>query len=149
MKFRLILSALLTVLSSHAWSADGLIALRSPYQVSETVDRLETIVTEKGMTVFARIDHAAGAAKVGKHLRPTQLLIFGNPKGGTLLMQCAQTSAIDLPLKMLAWEDENGAAWLAYNDPDFLAKRHAIAQCPVVAKMREALGRFAALAVAP
>jgi uncharacterized protein (DUF302 family) len=142
-------TVLFIVLPCCAWGADGLIAVKSPHQVGDTLDRLEMLVTEKGMTVFARIDHAAGAAKAGKALRPTQLLIFGNPKGGTPFMVCAQTVAIDLPLKMLAWQDEGGQVWLAYNDPVFLAKRHDAQDCPVVHKIAVVLAEFAALAVAP
>jgi uncharacterized protein (DUF302 family) len=139
----------LIVLSGHAWGADGLVAVKSPHEVGDTMDRLEMVVTEKGMTVFARIDHAAGAAKVGMAMRPTQLLIFGNPKGGTPFMVCTQTVAIDLPLKMLAWQDESGQVWLAYNDPVFLAIRHGARDCPVVHKIAAALAGFAALAAAP
>jgi uncharacterized protein (DUF302 family) len=146
---RAFVTVLLVVLSCSAWGADGLIVVKSPHQVGDTLDRLEMLVTEKGMTVFARIDHAAGAAKAGKALRPTQLLIFGNPKGGTPFMVCAQTVAIDLPLKMLAWQDEGGQVWLAYNDPVFLAKRHGAQDCPVVHKIAVVLAEFAALAVAP
>jgi uncharacterized protein (DUF302 family) len=146
---RAVVIALLIVLSRCAWSADGVIAVKSPYQVGDTLDRLEILVTDKGMTVFARIDHAAGAATVGKALRPTQLLIFGNPKGGTPFMVCAQTVAIDLPLKMLAWRDEGGQVWLAYNDPVFLARRHGVQDCPVVHKIAMVLAELAALAVAP
>jgi uncharacterized protein (DUF302 family) len=88
------------------------------------MDRLEAAVKAKGMTLFARIDHAAGAAAVGMSLRPTELLIFGNAKGGTPLMQSNQTVGIDLPLKALVWEDASGVTWLSYNDPSWLAKRH-------------------------
>ena len=149
MTIRAFVTVLLVVLPCCAWGADGVIAVKSPHQVGDTLDRLEMLVTEKGMTVFARIDHAAGAAKAGMVLRPTQLLIFGNPKGGTPFMVCAQTVAIDLPLKMLAWQDESGQVWLAYNDPVFLAKRHGARDCPVVHKIAAALAGFAALAVAP
>jgi Uncharacterized conserved protein len=88
------------------------------------MNRLEAEVKAKGMTVFARIDHAAGAAEAGMSLRPTELLIFGNAKGGTPLMQSAQTIGIDLPLKALVWQDASGNTWLSYNDPSWLAKRH-------------------------
>jgi len=146
---RAFVTVLFIVLPCCAWGADGVIAVKSPHQVGDTLDRLEMLVTEKGMTVFARIDHAAGAAKAGMVLRPTQLLIFGNPKGGTPFMVCAQTVAIDLPLKMLAWQDESGQVWLAYNDPVFLAKRHGARDCPVAQKIANVLGKFAALSVAP
>jgi uncharacterized protein (DUF302 family) len=108
----------------QAMAADGLITLRSSYSPQETMERLETEVKAKGLTVFARIDHAAGAAEVGLSLRPTELLIFGNAKGGTPLMQSVQTIGIDLPLKILIWQDEAGGTWLSYNDPSWLAKRH-------------------------
>ena len=88
------------------------------------MDRLAAAVTDRGMTVLARIDHAAAAAKAGMELRPTEVLIFGNPKAGTPLMQVAQTMGIDLPLKALVWQDDNGKTWLAYNDPKWLARRH-------------------------
>jgi uncharacterized protein (DUF302 family) len=148
-KIRSSVMVLFLVLSFCAWGADGVIAVKSPHQVGDTIDRLEMLVTEKGMTLFARIDHAAGAAKVGKALRPTQLLIFGNPRGGTPFMVCAQTVAIDLPLKMLAWQDEGGQVWLAYNDREFLAKRHGVPDCLVAQKIADVLAEFTALAVAP
>jgi uncharacterized protein (DUF302 family) len=106
---------------------NGLITIASTHSVKDTIDRLVADVTSKGMTVFARIDHAAGAQGVGLVLRPTELLIFGNAKGGTPLMQSHQTIGIDLPLKALAWEDAAGAVWLSYNDPAWLAARHGIA----------------------
>src|SRR5262249_56845935 len=90
----------------------------------ETMDRLEAAVKAKGLTIFARIDHAAGAAEVGLSLRPTAVLIFGNAKAGTPLMQSNQTTGIDLPLKALVWQDESGKTWLSYNDPNWLANRH-------------------------
>jgi uncharacterized protein (DUF302 family) len=90
------------------------------------MNRLEAEVKAKGMSVFARIDHAAGAAEVGLSLRPTELLIFGNAKGGTPLMQSIQTIGIDLPLKALVWQDASGTTWLSYNDPSWLAKRHGL-----------------------
>ncbi|MGO1233938.1 MAG: DUF302 domain-containing protein [Marinobacter sp.] len=131
-----------------ASAAEGLVTLQSPHTATATMDRLESIVEEKGLTVFARIDHAAGAEKVGKSLRPTELLIFGNPKGGTPFMQCAQSVGIDLPLKALVWEDENGQIWLGYNDPEYLADRHGAADCPVVPKLSEALSGMTEAAVA-
>jgi uncharacterized protein (DUF302 family) len=128
---------------------NGLITVKSPYTVDETLDRFEAAVTKKGMTIFTRIDHAAGAAKLGKALRPTVVLIFGNPNIGTLLMQSEQTAAIDLPLKLLAWEDEGGQVWIAYNEPGYLVKRHAITnRDPVVEKMRKAMSDFTAAATA-
>ena len=107
-------------------AAPGLTTIRSSFGPKDTMDRLETAVKAKGMTVFARIDHAAGAAAVGLPLRPTELLIFGNAKGGTPLMQSVQTIGIDLPLKALVWQDATGDTWLSYNDVDWLAKRHGL-----------------------
>ncbi len=128
---------------------NGLITMKSPYSVGETVDRFEKAVTAKGMTVFARVDHAKGAAGVGKDLRPTEVLIFGNPNVGTLLMQSNQTAGIDLPLKLLAWQDAEGQVWIAYNDPAYLVQRHDITdRGEVVEKMRNALRNFADAATA-
>ena len=107
-------------------TADGLITIRSNYGPKETMDRLEAQVQGKGLTVFAHVDHAAGATAVGLSLDPTDLLIFGNAKGGTPLMQAVQTIGIDLPLKVLVWQDALGQTWLSYNDPHWLAKRHGI-----------------------
>jgi uncharacterized protein (DUF302 family) len=127
---------------------NGLITAKSPYPVNETLDRFEEAVKKKGMTIFTRIDHTAGAAKVGKELRPTVVLIFGNPNIGTLLMQSQQTAAIDLPLKLLAWEDDSGQVWIAYNDPGYLVQRHDIGdRDAVVEKMRNAMSNFTAAAV--
>ncbi len=103
---------------------NGLITLQSAFGAKETIDRLEAEVKSKGLTIFARIDHAAGAQEAGLPLRPTELLIFGNAKGGTPLMQATQTIGIDLPLKALAWEDADGKVWLSYNEPAWLARRH-------------------------
>ncbi len=104
------------------------------------MDRLQAEIRAKGMTVFARIDHAAGAAEVGLTLAPTELIIFGNARGGTLLMQSVQTVGIDLPLKALVWEDTAGTTWLSYNEPSWIARRHGVANAePVVAKMTAAL----------
>jgi uncharacterized protein (DUF302 family) len=103
---------------------DGLTTVRSHHGPKETMDRLEAAVRAKGMTVFARIDHAAGAAEVGLMLRPTELLIFGNARGGTPLMQAMQTLGIDLPLKALVWQDAAGDTWLSWNEPQWLARRH-------------------------
>jgi uncharacterized protein (DUF302 family) len=105
-------------------AADGLITIKSSFGPEETMKRLEAEVRAKGMTVFAHVDHAAGAAAVGLPLRPTDLLIFGNAKGGTPLMQQGQTIGIDLPLKALVWQDDKGTTWLSYNDPAYLVQRH-------------------------
>ena len=106
--------------------ADGLTTIPSDHSVKDTIDRLEAEVKAKGMTVFARIDHAKGARDVGMELRPTEVLMFGQARGGTPLMQAQQTAGIDLPLKALAWEDAAGKVWLAYNDPEWIAARHGI-----------------------
>jgi uncharacterized protein (DUF302 family) len=103
---------------------DGIKTLVSASGPRETMDRLEAAVRAKKMTVFARIDHAAGAAEAGLALRPTELLIFGNARAGTPLMQARQTVGIDLPLKALVWEDESGRTWLSYNDPQWIVSRH-------------------------
>jgi uncharacterized protein (DUF302 family) len=121
------LTAMVWLCGVHAMAADGLTTLRSAYGPRETMARLEAEVKAKGMTVFARIDHAAGAAAVGLALRPTELLIFGNANGGTPLMQSVQTIGIDLPLKVLVWQDASGDTWLSYNDPTWLAKRYGLA----------------------
>ena len=105
--------------------ADGLITLRSAHDFPTTLDRLLKVLEAKGVTVFARIDHADGAASVGLALRPTTVVVFGNPAAGTPLMQAAQSAGIDLPLKALVWEDAGGAVNLSYNDPAWIAARHA------------------------
>jgi uncharacterized protein (DUF302 family) len=107
-------------------TADGLITVRSNHDPKETMSRLAAEVKARGLTVFAHVDHAAGAAEVGLRLRPTDLLLFGNAKGGTPLMQLDQTMGIDLPLKALVWQDQAGATWLSYNDPGWLAQRHGL-----------------------
>jgi uncharacterized protein (DUF302 family) len=104
--------------------ASGMIDVSSRYSVPETLARLQAILKEKGVAVFALIDHSGEAAKVGLSMRPTQLLIFGSPKAGTPLMVAAPRVAIDLPLKALAWEDEQGKVWLSYNSPEYLRERH-------------------------
>jgi uncharacterized protein (DUF302 family) len=104
---------------------DGLTTIRSRFGPKETMDRLQAEIRAKGMTVFARIDHAARAAEVGLTLRPTELIIFGNARGGTPLMESVQTVGIDLPLKALVWEDAGGETWLSYNEPSWIAQRHS------------------------
>ena len=104
--------------------ATGIIDVSSRYSVPETLARLQSILKEKGIEVFALVDHSGEAEKAGFKMRPTQLLIFGNPKGGTPLMVAAPRLAIDLPLKALAWQDEDGKVWLSYNSPEYLQQRH-------------------------
>ena len=104
----------------------GIVDLPSRHSVPETLARLQSLLKENGVNVFALVDHSGEAAKVGLNMRPTQLLIFGNPKGGTPLMVAAPSCAIDLPLKALAWEDAQGKVWLSYNTPEYLQQRHGI-----------------------
>ena len=105
---------------------NGVLQIASPYSVEETVKRLESILRERGVRVFALVDHSGEAEKVGMKMRPTKLLIFGNPKGGTPVMVAAPTVAIDLPLKALVWEDENGKVWVSYNSTEYLQQRHGV-----------------------
>jgi uncharacterized protein (DUF302 family) len=118
----------------------GLTTIASSFGPAQTIDRLESAIREKGLTIFARIDHAAGAAEVGSTLRPTTLIIFGNARGGTPLMQSAQTAGIDLPLKLLVWEDAAGKTWVSYEEPSWVAQRHrATGVDEVVARLSAAL----------
>ena len=118
----------------------GLTSILSRFGPKETMDRLQAEIRAQGMTVFNRIDHAAGAAEVGLTLRPTELIIFGNARGGTPLMQSVQTVGIDLPLKALVWEDAGGETWLSYNEPSWIAQRHSVTNAEqVVSKMAAAL----------
>jgi uncharacterized protein (DUF302 family) len=112
------------------------------------MDHFEDISKQRRLQIFARIDHAAGAARLGKKLWPTGVLIFGNPQGGTPLMECAQTAVIDLPLKALVWEDECGQVWLGYNDPAWTAARHGAAQCPAASAVGKALSGLPEAALA-
>jgi len=127
---------------------DGLMTVRSSHGVRETMDRLEADVRAHGLTVFARIDHAAGAEEAGLALRPTELLIFGNAKGGTPLMQAAQTIGIDLPLKALAWQDAAGDIWLSWNSPQWLAERHGLSRKGAAAGLSAAIETMAKAATA-
>ncbi len=140
---RAVACALALTAAGAAVAADGLVTVKSAHPPKATLDRFEAAAKERGLAVFARIDHAAGAQKVGKTLRPTELLIFGNPQGGTPLMECAQSAGIDLPLKALVWEDAQGQSWLGYNDPAWLAQRHGAASCPVVENLKKALSGLA------
>ncbi len=142
-------TAALLLASTAAFAADGLVTVPSAHAPKETLDRLEAVLKEKGLTIFLRLDHAAGAAKIGKTLRPTQLLVFGNPQGGTPLMECDQTTGIDLPLKALAWQDADGKNFLGYNDPTYIASRHGVPTCPVAANLQKALDGFAKAATKP
>jgi uncharacterized protein (DUF302 family) len=139
----------LLVFASAVAAADGLVVLKSPHSAKDTMNRLESAAKDRGLNIFARIDHAAGAAKVGKALRPTELLIFGNPQGGTPLMECEQTVGIDLPLKALVWEDASAQVWVGYNDPAFLAQRHGVPACAAAESLRKALAALVQGSVAP
>ena len=150
-KFLLATIAALWLWGTQAIAADGLTTLPSSFQPKETMDRLEAGIKAKGMTVFARIDHAAGAAAAGLPLRPTELLIFGNAKAGTPLMQANQAIGIDLPLKALVYEDAAGKVWLSYSDPRWLAHRHGLGAVAVetVNAMAAALNAVATKATKP
>ncbi len=140
----------IVMFSGLAHAQDGLVSVASPHDVSTTIDKLEAVLASKGMTVFARINHADGATKAGLELRPTEVLIFGNPKAGTPLMNCSQSIGIDLPQKMLAWQAEDGQVYLAYNDPAYLKLRHASDGCDkVFTNISGALGKFAKAATSP
>ena len=132
----------------QALGSHGMVTVNSDHSVPVTADRLESTLKDKGMTIFSRIDHAAGAAEVGETLRPTILIIFGNPRVGTALMKCGQTAGIDLPLKILIWEDEAGVVRLSYNDPRYIADRHGITGCgQILEKISGALRGFAEKAI--
>jgi uncharacterized protein (DUF302 family) len=127
-------------------AANGLITLQSSYGPEDTMNRFEAEVRTQGMTVFAHIDHAAGAAGAGLPLRPTDLLIFGNAKSGTPLMQANQTVAIDLPMKVLVWQDASGVTWLSYDDSSWLAKRHGLGPQEATATVQTMAAMLSALA---
>ncbi len=140
MKSFLIAVLLMVAIATPAPAADGMIDVPSAYDVKTSADRLEKVLKEKGMTIFNRINHSEAAAKVGVSLRATELIIFGNPKVGSPLMECAQTVAIDLPQKALIWQDDHKKVWISYNDPGYLQKRHGITGCEkVLAKIEKAL----------
>ena len=107
-------------------AGEGIISKASKYSVPETLDRVDALLQSKGIKIFVRVDHSGEAEKAGLKMPPTQLLIFGNPKGGTPVMLAAPTAAIDLPLKALAWQDGDGKVWLSYNDPEYLKKRYGL-----------------------
>ena len=132
--FSILLSA------SPALADDGMINVPSAFTVEETADRMESVLDKKGMTIFNRIKHSEAAAKVGIELRETELIIFGNPKVGSPLMNCQQSVAIDLPQKALIWKDKNSRVWISYNNPEYLKKRHNISGCDeVLSKIGKAL----------
>lgn len=138
------------VLSTVVLADNGLVKRESAHDAATTADRLVNVLESKGLTIFARINHAAGAAKAGLDLAPTELVLFGNPKLGTPLMNCSRTTAIDLPQKALIWTDKDGKTWLAYNDPMYLQERHGIEGCdPVLKKISGALGKLTGAAISP
>lgn len=133
-----ILVVLIMTVSTYA--AEGMVDVKSSFGVKETGDRLESVLKEKGMTIFNRIKHSEAAKKVGIELRETELIIFGNPKVGSPLMRCQQSVAIDLPQKALIWKDSEGKTWISYNNPRYLIKRHNISNCEeVISKIEKAL----------
>jgi uncharacterized protein (DUF302 family) len=144
------LTAVIWLWGVQAMAADGLTTIPSSYGPKDTTDRLEAEIKARGMTLFDHIDHAAGAAEVGLSLRSTEVLIFGNAKGGTPLMQSNQTIGIDLPLKVLVWQDASGKTWISYNDPSWLAKRHGLGPeaDPTVNAMAAALSAIVGKAAA-
>lgn len=144
MKKTIFIALALFTIAIPSAAADGVITIPSVFTVSETADRLQNILDEKGMTIFNRIKHSESASKVGIELRKTELIIFGNPKSGSPLMKCQQSVAIDLPQKALIWEDDKAQVWLSYNDPRYLAARHNISGCEeVVLKIEKALTSIA------
>jgi uncharacterized protein (DUF302 family) len=126
----------------------GLIALKSPYSAPETMSRLEAQIKQRNLAVVARVDHAGAAQRIGQTLRPTELVIFGNPQSGTPLMQCAQGVGIDLPMKALVLVDAASQTWLGYNDPSWLVHRHGGGNCPATENVRNALAGIAEATVA-
>ncbi|NOH95228.1 DUF302 domain-containing protein [Vibrio sp. 99-70-13A1] len=126
------LGLVLIFASFSAVASNGLVKYESNYSVKETADRFEELAKSKGLTLFARVDHQKNAQSVDLELRPTEVIIFGNPKVGTPLMQCAQNVAIDLPQKVLVSQDVNNKVWLSYNNPSYLMKRHDIEGCDAV-----------------
>lgn len=131
-------------ISNLALADDGLITIKSHHSVKKTTKLLKKALNNKGMTLFDTINHKKGAKRVGKKLRPTTVVIFGNPKIGTPLMNCSQTFAIDLPQKALIWKDANGDVWYSYNNPQYLAQRHHLKGCEkVLNKVTKALANFA------
>ncbi|NDV92743.1 DUF302 domain-containing protein [Alteromonas sp. 345S023] len=149
MKKVITLSTFLFLASFFASASDGLIKYESQYAVKETADRFENILKSKGLTLFARVNHQKNAQDVNLDLRATEVIIFGNPKVGTPLMQCTQDVAIDLPQKVMVSEDENKKVWLTYNNPNYLMQRHDIQGCDeVISKISDVLTKLSNAAVA-
>ena len=146
--FRYLFLILTLLVAPLALADNGLITKRSDYSVTETINRLETALKKKGIRIALRWSHSERAEAVGIPLRPTELLIFGNPKLGSRLFTSDQRAGIDLPMKALAWEDAEGKVWLSYNDPHYIARRHHIDDRPkAVEKMSRALNKMSDIAV--
>ena len=140
MKKIILITISILLITIPGQAADGVVNVLSDFNVEETADRMESILKEKGMTIFNRIKHSEGAGKVNIELRGTELIIFGNPKVGSPLMKCQQSVGIDLPQKALIWKDDKGKTWISYNNPRYLKKRHAIINCEeVILKIEKAL----------
>ena len=137
----------LLIMATSTYATEGMVDVKSSFGVKETGDRLESVLKEKGMTMFNRIKHSEAAKKVGIELRETELIIFGNPKVGSPLMNCQQSVAIDLPQKALIWKDSEGNTWISYNNPRYLIKRHNISDCEeVILKIEKALAGMTKIA---
>ena len=138
---------LLATITMTTSAQNGLINVESQHSVNETANRFEKLVNDKGLKFFMRIDHSENAANADLTLRPTQIILFGNPVAGTALMNCGQTAAIDLPQKALFWQDEEGKSWVTYNDPSYLKDRHLLEGCePVIEKVANLLSSLASAA---
>lgn len=143
---RMLLIPVMFAMTFPALSApvvEGLVSVPSARTVAETAGQLESLAQARALTVFSVVDHAAGAASVGQSLRPATLIIFGSPKGGTPLMQCAPSLGLELPLKMLVREDGEGRVWIEYNDPRWLAERYHVQNCPAVAGVEKLMRSLA------
>jgi uncharacterized protein (DUF302 family) len=150
MKKTLLVLLFSVCVATVAAAQDGLVSVKSSHDVITTANRLESAMQAKGVIVFARIDHAQGAQRVGQTLKPTLLIIFGNPAMGTPLIKRSRSMGIDLPLKALIWEDNAGMVWLSYNAPDYLARRHGITEMgEAIQKMEKVLSSFAMAATQP
>lgn len=144
---KLLTTLTLLLLTMPTFANDHLITIESQNSVQATADKFVQLVESKGLRLFARIDHAKNAAGVDLELNPTEVILFGNPNAGTVLMQCAATVAIDLPQKALVWEDAGGKVWLAYPNPEFLKELHSIEGCdPVLGKISTLLSGLASAA---
>ncbi len=150
MKKTILVFMLTVCIAGPVAAQGGLVSVKSSHNVLTTANRLESALQEKGITVFARIDHAAGAQQIGQALKPTLLIIFGSPAMGTPLIQRSRSIGLDLPLKALIWEDSAGQVWFTYNTPDYLTRRHGITEMgATIQKMEQALSNFAMAATLP